>query len=347
MGLVTDVFNQDAFGVIEFQEEIVENLEFKPQLLGQLGIFEDMPTRSRMVGIASKDGKLTLIPTSANGEAPTELVPEGANVRAFPAVRLAEGSTIYASELAGVVGLPFDDQVKEMTSEVAERSVNIEDDFEYTWEHMRLGAILGKVYDADGTTVLYDWFKEWNINEPSEIDFELDNPETDVRAKCRDVGREMMKAGKGAYRAGTQIGCLCGDTFFDKFINHKNIKETKLAREDGAKLLENIEGYSSIEIENITFINYRGSDDGKLSIATNKARFFPIGARGVFKVAWAPADEFKPYLGKKGQPLVGMVLADPSGREAWDRVEMYSYPLFVCTRPGMLLKAKTSVAQGG
>lgn len=339
MGLVTDVFNQDAFGVIEFQEEIVENLDFKPQLLGELNIFKSKASRSRNVAIASKDGKLTLIPTSEKGEAPEELIPEGAKVRLFQAVRLAKGSTIYSSELANTVALPFDDQVREMTMEVAERSVDIEDDFEFTWEHMRLGAIQGVVYDSDGTSILHNWFEEWGITEPTEVNFELDKPETDVRKKCRDIGRAMAVAGKGAYRSGTRIGSLVGDAFFDYLVNHKQIKETKLG-EKRAVLLENIEGYSSIEIENITFINYRGSDDGKLSIGSEKARFFPIGARDVFQVAWAPADEFKPYLGKRGQELVGMVLADPSGREAWDRVEMYSYPLFICTRPAMLLRAK-------
>ena len=55
---------------------------------------------------------------------------------------------------------------------------------------------------------------------------------------------------------------------------------------------------------------------------------------------WAPASEFKPYLNKRGREFYGLLLSDTSGREEWDRVELYSYPLFICTRPEMLLKAK-------
>jgi hypothetical protein len=106
-------------------------------------------------------------------------------------------------------------------------------------------------------------------------------------------------------------------------------------------VLENIEGYSSIEIESIVFINYQGTDDGStIAIDTNKARFFPVNARGAFKVGFGPASEFKPYLNQKGKEYVALLLEDKSGREEWDRVEIYSYPLYIPTRPEMLMRAK-------
>ena len=107
--------------------------------------------------------------------------------------------------------------------------------------------------------------------------------------------------------------------------------------------LEGIEGFSAIEIEGIVFIDYRGTDDcSTIAIGTDKARFFPIGMRGAFKVAYSPANEFKPYLNQRGREYYGLLLADPSGREAWDRVELYSYPMFVCTLPETLLRARKS-----
>ncbi len=150
----------------------------------------------------------------------------------------------------------------------------------------------------------------------------------------------MQRAGKGVWTPSTKVGCLVGDEFFDLLVNHAQIKETKVGTER-APTLENIEGYSSIEIEGIVFINYRGTDDGTtIAIGSEKARFFPIGARNAFQVGWAPASEFKPYLNKRGQEFYGLLLSDTSGRDEWDRVEMYSYPLFICTRPEMLLRAK-------
>ena len=340
MGLVTDVFNQNGWGVIEFHEEVVEKIDFKPQLLGSLNLFEPIYSRSRTIAIASKEGTLSLIPTSEMGAPPEELIPKGSKVRKFDAVRLAKGSTIYALELAGVLALPFDMQTKEIAQEVTDRTAQITNDMELTWEFHRFGAIMGKVFDADGTTVLYDWFSEWGIAEPTEINFALNVDTTDVRKKCRDVKRTMMKAAKGVWTPSTRVGALVGDEFFDMLVNHPQIKETKLGTER-APVLENIEGFSSIEIEGITFINYQGTDDGTtIAIGSQKARFFPIGARGAFKVGWAPASEFKPYLNQRGQPVVGLVLEDKSGRDEWDRVELYSYPLYACTRPEMLLRGK-------
>ncbi|MBP1852125.1 major capsid protein [Rhizobium halophytocola] len=340
MALVADIFNQNAWGAIEVQEDIVERVEFKPQLLGSLGLFQPIYSRSRTIGIADMNGVLTLIPTSANGAPPEELIPRGARLRTMDAVRLAKGSTIFAIELAGVLALPFDQQTAEVADEVTSRTGQIKDDMELTWEHMRFGAVQGKVLDADGATVLIDWFDFWGIAPPAEIDFELDDPATDVRKKCRDLKRAMQKAAKGAWTPSTKVGSLVGDTFFDMLVNHDQIKETKIGT-DRAPTLENIEGYSSIEIEGIVFINYQGTDDGAtIAIGSDKARFFPIGARGAFQVGWAPASEFKPYLNKRGQEFYGLVLEDKSGRDEWDRVELYSYPLFICTRPEMLMSAK-------
>lgn len=342
MALITDIFTQNAWGAVEVDENIVQQTDFKPELLGGLNLFEPIFSRSRSIAIAAKDGALSLIPTSELGAPIEELVPEGANMRIFNANRLAKGSTVMAAELAGVLALPFDQQTVEVVDEVASRSGEIMDDMELTWEHMRFGAIQGVVYDADGTTELHNWYDEWGISQPAEVDFALSTNTTDVRAKCRGIGRAMMKAAKGAWTPGTRIGALVGDGFYDKLLNHPQIKETYLGT-DRAISLEGIEGYSAIDIENITFINYRGTDDDStIAIGSEKAKFFPIGARGVFKVGYAPAQEFKPYLNRRARPFYSMILSDQSGREAWDRIEVYSYPLFICTRPAMLQRAKAS-----
>src|SRR5690606_2474545 len=148
MALVTDIFTQNGWGVVDFHEEIVERTEFKPQLLGSLGIFEPVYSRSRTIAIADRDRTLSLIPTSEMGAPPAELIPQGAKVRPFNTTRLAKGSTIYAAELAGVTALPFDIQTKDVAAELADRTQQIMNDLELTWEHMRFGAIQGKVLDA-------------------------------------------------------------------------------------------------------------------------------------------------------------------------------------------------------
>lgn len=342
MALIADIFEQNGWRAVDFQEEVVERVDHKPQLLGELNIFDPVYSRSTTIAVASKDHTLRLIPTSAMGEPPEELIPEGANLRKFSAMRLAKGATIYAIEMANVLALPSDQQTKEVADEVTDRTAQIMDDLELTWEHMRFGAIQGRVLDADGTTVLIDWFNEWGIAEAPEVDFELDDDATDVRKKCRDIKRAMRQSAKGVWTPATRVASLCGDTFYDQLVNHKQMKETKLGTERAA-MLEDIDAFSAIEIEGVTFINFQGTDDGSsIAVETDKARFFPVGARGAFQAAFAPAQEFKPYMNQRGREYVGLVLPDTSGRDAFDRVELYSYPLFICTRPEMLQRARAA-----
>lgn len=339
MGLVTDIFSQNGWGVIEFHEQVVEKVDYKPQLLGSLGIFEPLYSRSRTIAVAKKEGALSLIPTSQLGEPPVELIPEGADVRTFQTARLAKGSTVHAAELAGVTALPFDLQTKDVAQEISDRTADIKADLELTWEHMRFGAIQGKVLDADGSELI-DWYNFWGVSAPTEVSFALATATTDVRKKVRDLKRAVIKAAKGAWSPGASIVGLAGDNFFDTLVNHPQIKETKLGTERAASL-ENIDGYSSIEIEGVTFINFRGTDDGStISIASDNVRFFPRGIRGLFKAAFSPANEFTPYLNQRGRESYGLLLKDTSGRDAWDRIEIYSYPAFVCTRPELLFKGK-------
>ncbi|KTQ95014.1 phage protein GP20 [Aureimonas ureilytica] len=339
MALVTDIFNQNGWGAIDFHEEIVERTEFRPSLLGGLGIFEPIYSRSRTIGVQLRGGTMSLIPTSEMGAPPVELDVDSDMVRKFDTVRLAKGSTVWASQLAGVTALPFEVQTRDVAAEIADRTRQILEDLELTMEYMRFGAVQGKVLDANGK-VIVDWFNFWGIAEPAEVNFELDKPETDVRKKCRDMKRAMMKAAGGAWTPGARVGALVGDEFFDLLVNHPQIKETKLGTERAAAL-ENIQGYSSIEIEDIVFINYRGTDDGStIAIASDKARFFPVGLRGAFKCGFSPANEFKPYLNQRGREYYGLILPDTSGRDAFDRVEIYSYPLPVATRPETLRRGK-------
>jgi hypothetical protein len=334
MGLVTDIFRQNAWGTIDLHEQIIERVDYVPSLLGQMGIFEPWFSRSKTLAIGDRDRTVSLIPTSERGAPPREYTPEGARMRYFQPARLAEGSTVYADELQGVTELASDLQFREITREVAQRTQRIMVNFDLTMEHMRLGAVMGQVLDADGST-LVDWFDEWGVSQPAALSFELDQQSADIRKISRSFKRGMAKKAKGRWMPGNTLVNLCGDEFFDALVSHPQYREVRLV--DGrTRELENIEGYSAVEFEGILHVNYRGTDDGStLSIPSNEGRLFPRGP-GFFKAAYAPASEFKPYVNQQARERYTMLLEDVSGRDEWDRVEIYSYPLMICTMPELL-----------
>ena len=331
-----DVFNGDAFSLVELTTAL-ERVPYKPQLLGQLGIFTPRPISTTSFAVESRNGALNVIQTTERGAPPVQATPGGRTMRHFSTVRLAKGDRLNASEIQNLRAFGTESELATVQSESMRRLISLRDDLDLTLERHRLGAILGIVLDANGDT-LYNWFNEWGIAQPTEVDFALGTSGTDVRKKIRDVKRAMQKAGEGAFTPGTRIGALVGDDFYDALLNHGSIKETRLNNER-APLLENIEGYSSVEIEGVTWINYRGTDDGTtLAIDTNSAKFFPIGARDVFQHVQGPGETFD-TVNTPGRPFYAMTVPDEK-RNAFVDLEVYSYPSMVCTRPKMLLRAK-------
>ena len=58
----------------------------------------------------------------------------------------------------------------------------------------------------------------------------------------------------------------------------------------------------------------------------------------MFRVAQSPAETFD-FVNTPGLDVYAMTIPDRN-RNASVRIELYSYPLFICTRPEMLQRAK-------
>jgi hypothetical protein len=336
-----DVFKGDAFSMMSLLAAI-ENVDFKPQFLGSLGIFEDAPQRTRVVAVESRDNALSLIQTSAIGAPPAQLVKDKAKLRNFNTVRLAKESVIYADEVQGIRAFGSESELKQVQMEVARRYNQLVNDMELTWEYHRLGAVQGIVLDADAST-LVNFYTEFGVSQPTEVAFAFGSlTDGQVRKKIEgSIVRPLIRACKGAFNTGSGIVALCGDDFWDAFVNHSEVRATYLASIAAAQLREGTV-FSTFQYAGVTWVNYRGTDDGTtVAIGATKAKFFPVRAPGIFKTAWGPGESFD-TVNQPGVPLRPMILPDPSGRNAFVSVELYSYPLFICTRPQVLYRASST-----
>ncbi len=341
-----DIFEGDAFSLVQLTAAL-DKTDHKPNFLGTLDLFEPEFLRGTDVAMIEKrDNVLSLIKTSERGAPPEQRKNEKRDVRPFKCKRIYESDTIQASELFKIRAFGTETELSQVQMEIARRMARVRDDVEVTWEFHRLGAVLGLTVDADGTT-LHNWFQEWGISQPAEIDFALDTPTTNVRGKCQEVRRAMQRASKGAFVRGvTQVHALCGDSFFDKLINHPLVRDTFL-NWAAAQELREAKDFDSFPFGGIVFHNYRGADDfsdsavkgiKQLGIPSTKAKFFPVRGRSVFQVAWAPGESFA-ELAMPGQPIFPKIVRDLH-RDQWVDVEEYSYPLFMCMRPEMLQRAR-------
>lgn len=334
-----DIFNSSAFSMTSLTGAI-EKVGYKPQLLGALGIFEPMPVRTRTVFVDRREGKLVLIPSSPIGAPPKELQVDPRNAVPLKTTRLAEGFTLYAEEIQGIRAFGSDSEFAQVQAEYLKRMASVRDDMDLTHEYHRLGALQGLLLDADGSTVIYNYFTEFGVTEPSAIDFNLDaaSPAPGaLRLKCAEVIRGMARSAGGAFTPSTTVHALAGDAFYDALISHPEVEKTYLNWAAAADLRGD-RSWQAFTYGGITWHNYRGTDDNStVAIPTDQAKFFPVGAKDVFKKAMAPA-EFGPYVNTLGQDTYAMNIVDRD-RQAWTRGELYSYPLYFCQRPDVLRKA--------
>ncbi len=332
-----NIFENDAFTAVELTQAI-EKVPFVPSLLGQLNIFEPEPTALKTVAIEKIGTKLSLIQTSDRGAPLEQASKDKRDIRDFRTVRVAKGDTLNADEIAGVRAFGQLSELQSMQRELARRNVKLMRDMDLTHENMRLGAVLGVLKDADGS-VIKNWFTEWGITQAAEINFALGTSTTKVRLKCHDVIRATKKASQGAWIEGqTQVHALAGDSFYDKLITHQSVEQTYLNWQAAADLRQDT-AYRAFTFGGITFHNYRGTDDGTtLGITSTEAKFFPVNAPGVFKVAQSPAETFE-FVNTPGRSLYNMLVLDRD-RQMWAKTELYSYPLHICTRPEMLQRAR-------
>lgn len=333
-----DVFNSSAFSTTSLTGA-VNKIPYKPDFLGSLGIFTPMPVRTRNVFVDRRDGKMTLIGSSADGAPPEELSKDSRDAVPLKTVRLAKGNTIRAAEVQGIRAFGGDTELQAVMAEYLRGQSRVRVDMEATHEYHRLAAVQGKLLDADGS-VIYDYFTEFAESEVAAINFALNVDTTNVRTKCHAVVRGMAKSSKGSFTTSTEVHALAGDEFFDKLVDHPNVREAYKNYAAASDLTEG-KAFGAFKYGGITWHNYRGTDNDDIAIGSTEARFFPVNGRDIFKKAMSPLESIQ-HANTPGQDLYSILIRDLE-RNFWVRGEQYSYPLYFCQQPRVLRKAVLSV----
>lgn len=352
--LVLDVFRGDAFSTRSLIPYLDKTAPVFSSLISDLGLFMDVPIQTQFCAFDEVKGTLKLINSSVRG---TYGSAKGATeptrtMRSFQVPRLYEFDTITARSVAGYrkPGTTELESAREVLDEKLNGPAGLRTALRATWEYQFLGAVQGKVYDADGSTLLLDMYALTGTSEPTEINFDLTaaSPSRGVLKKAIEtVKSDIIKALEGMPVGGNMYPMfLCGDNFFQALVSHPEVeKYVNLASYPGipqALRASNWGGvYSAIEFCGCLFTNYRGGTGGLSSVAinTDKCVIFPVGVPGLFKRAVAPGDEFLEFVNTNGVPEYVKVITDAE-RNSYIQVELYSYVMPFCQRPLALLKGR-------
>ena len=340
-----DIFNDDAFSLISLTAAINE-MDHVPDRAGQLafaGVGEGVPTDT--VSFERRGEKLSLIKTTPRGAPPPKGEGDKATIRAVKIPHIAKEDTIGADQVSGVREFGTTDQLRTVQSVVNGRMAKLVREHDLTIEHLRLGALLGQVKDADGSVLLdlFDLFEvknSSNVTGPEVFDFDLDglaSDPTDLRVKCQAVSRYIKRRAKMAIPASARVWAFCGDNFFDKLISLEDVKRVYTDTDEQRVRLGGNYAFGAFEFGGIVWENYQGTDDNStVAIDPDECRIFLVGVPGLYAEYFAPAD-FMETVNTIGLPRYAKVAPDTRFNQY---VELHTQqnPLPVCLRPQTLVK---------
>jgi Phage major capsid protein E len=259
-----DIFNSDAFSLVNMTGAI-EKMPSVPSFLGSLGIFDEEGVDTDSVSIEQKGMTLSLIPTSARGTEPPMGTTDKRTMRNFNIPRVAKSDQVFAREVANIRAFGTQSELETVAQKIVQKQKKLLTEHALTMEYHRLGAIQGILLDTDAST-LYNFFTEFGIAAPTEIDFDLDaaGPAEGVLLdKVKAAKRAAIRALGAAYVPGvTQFLWLCGDTFYDQLVKHNDVRVTYKNWEAAAALRGSLgDAFTSFRFGEMDWHNYQGTDD--------------------------------------------------------------------------------------
>lgn len=325
-----DVFYPTGFSLTELTASI-NTIPHLPSMLGDSGLFSYSGVATLTVQLEKQGNTLNLVGTKPRGSAGQPIGRNTRDLRSFVIPHIPLDDAVYADEVQGVRLFGTESQATPLQRRIMEVMTLGKQRLDYTLEYHRVGALKGIVYDADGSTVLWNLFTEFGVSQNT-LDFELDVSTTDVRVKC-DAAMNLIDDELGGVSYTGAIA-YCGRTFWQSFISQKSVKDAYVALANAAKLTGRT--VDAFEFGGITWVKYRGKANGSDMIGTNDAYIVPQGVPDLLIGRFGPADYIE-TVNTVGLPIYAKGMEMPNGK-GWN-VEMQSNPIHLCTRPRAIIKA--------
>lgn len=276
---------KDGFSLTQLSQAI----NVLPNMYGrvnELGLFAWRAQTTPSVTIEMSNGVLTLVPTTPwGGVAPKNKVGKR-NVRSFSIPHTPLEDTVLAADVIGIRAFGSENALETVATKVNEKLQTMKNKIDQTMEWRKVGALKGLVLDADGTTVIEDYFAAFSVTKKT-VNFALGTAGTDVRAKCMEVVRHIEDNLQGETMQRAHV--LVSQEFFDALVGHAKVKEAYANYAEAAQRIggDMRKGFS---FGGLTFEEYRGVVDGKRFIDAGEGHAFPVGTSETFSNFGAPAD---------------------------------------------------------
>ena len=331
-----DVLGNDAFSLTSLTA-YVNAQPYVPGKISKLGIFEVDSVTTTTVEIESYAGTLALIPNVPRGGPATQNKHNKRVIRKLTVPHLPLSDTVRADEIQNVRAFGSADPFQGVMSVMDLRLKEMLPKHDATLEYGRMGALKGIIYDADGSTVIYNLFNEFGVSQQSQ-DFTFGTTTTKRLPVITGVkGMIEDELGAASYEG---IVALVDPVFFANLITSPDVLTAYQYQQGGGSgvLREDLR-YDGVTYGGVTFIQYRGKVGGIPFLAPNTGIAFPIGAPNLYRTAFAPGD-WMDTVNTPGQARYARLYPDQYGKSLL--LETQSNPLSFCTRPRVLVNLYSS-----
>ncbi len=321
---------QDMFSVANLTAA-VNKLPSIPGKVGAMGLFDEKGVTSTSVVIDEREGRLVLVPNTSRNDDPAPIKGSKRQRKTFETLHLPLNRPILPSQLQGVAAFGQESATAPVATVINDNLQELKNSIEATREFQRVGALRGKLLDADGE-VITDLFKEFEVSQ-KKITVALGNAGTNVRKACLDAKRYSESKLGGVMVTGFRA--LCGPDWFDAMIDHEKVKAAFANYQEAQDRLGG-DVRSGFTFGGIEFIEYDVTVSGQRFIPADIAQVFPV-ARGVFRMFNAPAN-YNETVNTIGQPFYSKAEERKMGK-GWD-LEAQANPLAMCLFPEALVELK-------
>nr|DAN15540.1 MAG TPA: Major capsid protein [Caudoviricetes sp.] len=323
----------DLFTLAELTKAI-NTLPTPTTVLGDSKLFKVESTKHLYAVVENINGKLVLVENTSRNAEPSAKQHGKRVRRVFEIPHLPKTTSLLPDEMV-VAGFGESSEQDEQSKVLNNKLQELKNDIEATKEYHRIGAINGVIYDADGTSVIYDLYKEFGVKQIT-VSLDLDNPNADVRGNIIKAKRQAQKKLGGAVVK--EWKCYCSSEMFDKLTAHANVQK---AYANYAEASDKLSGdkRDGFEFGGVKFIEYEVEvmgTNGKLIryIKEGVGRLVPV-VDGLFKTIYAPAN-YNETVGTLGKDMYAKIEPRKMGK-GYD-VEAQSNPLSLCTQPDALIE---------
>ncbi len=223
---------------------------------------------------------------------------------------------------------------------VMKRLARMTRNYDATYEWILMNMLKGQVMNPDGT-VLINFYQQFNRTKQT-VDFELDNPDTNVMEKCELVAEKIEDGLAGDTMLDVEV--QVSYEFWKQLVHHPKVLKAYERYQESLYLREGWHnkkfsfGPLTFERENRKF-KYKGNTVRFLE--QGKGIAYPTGTMDTFEGKLCPAD-MNQYVNTEGQRYYISTEDLPHGKGV--ELHMEARPVAYCKRLDALVEVSTSVS---